>query len=82
MSGVRTVENLWNKILDTVTEDHYTFRCDDQGRVLFMNTEFGDSYYADGSPNGAGGQVASNATRVSCSREFIYGDFVLFSIDE
>lgn len=82
VSGVRTVENLWNKILDTVTEDHYTFRCDDQGRVLFMNTEFGDSYYADGSPNGAGGQVASNATRVSGSREFIYGDFVLFSIDE
>lgn len=79
VSGICTNENLWNDVPNTITQDSYTFVCDEQGRILSMDVAYGDTYYISGSPNGEGGQVASNATRVSCSREFVYGDYVCFT---
>ena len=82
VSGVHTRQNLWNGAMDTQSEDHYTFRCDDQGRILFAEVAFGDTCYVSGSPNGSEGNVANNATYVSGTFEFVYGDYVCFSLEK
>ena len=82
VSGVHTRQNLWNGAMDTQSEDHYTFRCDDQGRILFAEVAYGDTCYVSGSPNGSEGNVANNATYVSGTFEFVYGDYVCFSLEK
>ena len=82
VSGVHTRQNLWNGVMNTQSEDRYTFRCDDQGRILFAEVAFGDTCYVSGSPNGSEGNVANNATYVSGTFEFVYGDYVCFSLEK
>ena len=81
-SGVHTRQDLWNGAMDTQSEDHYTFRCDDQGRILFAEVAFGDTCYVSGSPNGQAGSVAHTASNVTGTFEFVYGDYVCFSLEK
>ena len=78
VSGIHTRQDLWNDAMDTQSEDNYTFHCDDRGRILSAEVTYGDAVYVKGSPNGAEGEVKYNATYVSGTIEFVYGDYVCF----
>ena len=78
VSGIHTRQDLWNDAMDTQSEDKYTFHCDDRGRILSAEVTYGDTVYVKGSPNGAEGEVKYNATYVSGTIEFVYGDYVCF----
>lgn len=82
VSCEHTRQDLWNGVMDTQSEDHYTFRCDEQGRILFAEVAYGDTCYVSGSPNGQAGAVAHNATNVTGTFEFVYGDYVCFSFEK
>lgn len=79
VSGVHTRQELWNGVMDTQTEDRYTFQCDDQGRILFVEVTYGDTCYVSGSPNGSGGTVKQNAVYVTGTYDFVYGDYYIYA---
>lgn len=78
VSGIHTRQDLWNSVLDTQSEDHYTFRCDDQGRIVYAEVTYGDTLYVAGSPNGQAGEVKYNAIYMTGTYDFVYGDYCVY----